>query len=263
MGPPPLEALTSAVHGGLAGVTRNAPQALSARQQSGPHLTLLNAFELRCDDRLVPLPRPAQRLLAFLALQDRAVHRAYVAGTLWPEASQDHAFGSLRSALWRAQRCGHELIEKTATQLRLGSSVAVDIRETIAWARDVLNGSGEPGISSHMGDLLPDWYDEWVLLERERLRELRVRALEFLCAELTVAGSFHQAVEAGLAAVGDEPLRESAHRTLITVYLAEGNHAEAIRRYRRYRALLQDQLGLEPSGRMKALIGGLGPDDRA
>lgn len=260
MQPSTIGALTSTVQEELVtAATRRAPRAVA--NQLGPHLTLLNAFELRCEGRLVPLPRPAQRLLAFLALQDRPVLRTFVAGTLWLESPENRAFGSLRSALWRARRCGHELIEATTTQLRLASSVAVDVRETIAWARDVLEGSTEPGISGHVGDLLPDWYDDWVLFERERLRELRVRALEFLCAELTTAGKFHQAFEAGLAAVEDEPLRESAHRSLIMVHLAEGNQAEAIRRYRLYRALLQDQLGLEPSTRMEDLVRGFGLDD--
>ena len=247
--------MTSAVREELVSAKERAPQA--TRSPAGPHLTLLNAFELRCEGRLVPLPQAAQRLLAFLALRDRPVLRTHVAGTLWLESSQDHAFGSLRSALWRARRSGHEVIEATPTQLRLASSVAVDVRETIAWARGVLEGSTEPGHFGRVGDLLPDWYDDWVLFERERLRELRVRALECLCAKLTDAGKFHQAVEAGLAAVEDEPLRESAHRSLITVHLAEGNQAEAIRRYWLYRGLLQDQLGIEPSPRMEELVRGL------
>ena len=58
------------------------------------------------------------------------------------------------------------------------------------------------------GQLLPDWYDDWVAVERERLRELRAHALEALCHRLTAAGRFGEATEAGLAVVRDEPLRE-------------------------------------------------------
>ena len=39
-----------------------------------------------------------------------------------------------------------------------------------------------------MGELLPDWYDDWVLLERERFRQLRLHALDALCDDLTRAG---------------------------------------------------------------------------
>ena len=58
----------------------------------------------------------------------------------------------------------------------------------------------------------------------------------------------------GLAAVAGEPLRESAHRALITAYLAEGNRSEALRQYRFFRHLLADELGLEPSPLMESLV---------
>lgn len=60
---------------------------------------------------------------------------------------------------------------------------------------------------------MPDWCDDWLVVERERLRELRIRALERVCEQLTAIGSFGQAIEAGMAAVRAEPLRESAHRS--------------------------------------------------
>ncbi len=62
---------------------------------------------------------------------------------------------------------------------------------------------------------------------------------------------------AGLAAVAGEPLRESAHRALISAYLAEGNPGEAVRQYRRYCAILHKELRLEPSAQMTALLSGL------
>jgi Bacterial transcriptional activator domain len=134
----------------------------------------------------------------------------------------------------------------------------------LAWGRSVLDApdgaGGEPaGVSdlgdAIFGDLLPDWYDDSLVVERERLRELRVRALERVCEPFTALRSFGPAIEAGLAAVHSEPLRESAHRSLIGVYLAEGNQAEALRAYRAYRDLLHYELALEPSARMEELIG--------
>jgi DNA-binding SARP family transcriptional activator len=104
------------------------------------------------------------------------------------------------------------------------------------------------------GEILPDWYDDWLVIERERFRQLRVHALERLCDRLTAAGRFAEAVDAGLAAVESEPLRESAHRALIRTHLAEGNACEALRQYRAFRELLRRELGLRPSELMEALV---------
>ena len=106
-------------------------------------------------------------------------------------------------------------------------------------------------------ELLPDWYDEWVLIERERYRQVGLHALESLCRAADRETPFGRALETGLAAVAGEPLRESAHRALIKAHLAEGNVSEAIRQYRVYRELLRDQLSLDPSPAMEALVGGL------
>jgi len=222
-------------------------------------LALLDAFELECRGEPVSLPLPAQRLLAFLALQPRPLQRVYVAGALWLDSTEPRASGSLRSALWRLRQTGHELVEATNHHLRLSPAVAVDVRRVVAWAAGVLDSSRELRDSdvanaSFSGDLLPDWYDDWVLLERERLRQLRAHALETLCGRLAAAGRFGEAMEVGLAAVKQEPLRESAHRAVIGVHLAEGNGADALRHYRYYRGLLRDELRLVPSARMEELV---------
>jgi len=110
-----------------------------------------------------------------------------------------------------------------------------------------------------LGELLPGWYDDWVLIERERHRQLSLHALEMICELLTAAGRFGPAVTAGLAAVREEPLRESAHRGLIQAYLAEGNPSEALRDYRLYEKLLWRELRLKPSGRLSELVSPLLP----
>jgi len=236
------------------------------RAQPRAILRLLGAFELTWDGEPVALPLPAQRLLAFLALRERPVVRAHVAEALWLDSTEERACGSLRSALWRLRRPGHELVDVTNGRLWLAPAVVVDVRLLVGWARGVLDapdrvGVVPPGASglgvAVLGDLLPDWYEDWLVVERERLRELRVRGLEQVCEQLTTTGRFREAIEAALAAVNAEPLRESAHRSLIGVYLAEGNQAEALRSYRVYRDLLRDQLGLEPSARMDEVVRGL------
>ncbi|WP_435876791.1 AfsR/SARP family transcriptional regulator, partial [Streptomyces achromogenes] len=104
------------------------------------------------------------------------------------------------------------------------------------------------------GELLPGWDEEWVLLERERLRQLRLHALDALADGLTRQGSPALALEAALASIRIEPLRESAHRAVVAAHLSEGNVIEAVRHYRAYRQLLRDELGLEPSAQLARMI---------
>ena len=227
------------------------------------HVRLIDGFELRQGSSPVELPRSCQRLIGFLALWERPVLRSFVSGNLWPDSDTEHANASLRSTLWRlpngrAQR----LVRVTAGQLALAESVHVDYRDALAWSRAVLANSagplpppwtlGEIGVLSR--EVLPDWYDEWVLLARERFRQLRLHALESLCEQLAAVGRFGEALLAGLSAVAIEPLRESAHRRVIAVHLAEHNPVEAIRQYRSYEQLLRDELSLRPSAELRAMV---------
>ena len=68
------------------------------------------------------------------------------------------------------------------------------------------------------------------------------------------AGKVARALEAALSAVRAEPLRESAHRVLIRVHLAEGNRGEAIRQYELCRRLLRERLGVEPTEQLERLL---------
>jgi DNA-binding SARP family transcriptional activator len=228
-------------------------------------LRLLRGFDVRRQDEVVTLPMSAQRLVAFLALRGRPLHRLHVAGTLWTEASEDHANACLRTALWRLKRLRVTMVAATSTHLALSDTVAVDARDAGTRATEILHGGdrGEGAVHplSEAGELLPDWYDDWVLIERERLRQLVLRALERLSSEARAAGRFADAAEAGLAAVAQEPLRESAHRFVVEAHLADGNPGEAMRQYRLFARLLAGQLGLEPSPLMRALLGRLPLDD--
>jgi DNA-binding SARP family transcriptional activator len=232
------------------------------RTEAGERLALLGGFRLTCGGKQIALAMSCQRLLALLALHDRALHRSFVAATLWLEASEDRAAGNLRSALWRLRRTGHELLEATGSQLRLAPSLAVDLHSATARAHRLLDSpadveDGDLDEASLLSDLLPDWYDEWLLVERERFRELRLRALERLCEQLAAVGRHGRAIECVLAAIQGDPLRETSHRALIKIYLAEGNQADAIHQYRLYRELLNGRLGLDPSHQMAELVAGL------
>lgn len=231
----------------------------TATPRSGISLSLLRDFEVRCDDKPVSLPLSAQRLLAFVALHDQPLLRGYVAGTLWIDASDERAGASLRSSLWRLNRRGHHLVDATSTHLHLAPGIEVDLRRAFGLARRILDGSAdtndlEMAEATLAGELLPDWYDDWLMFERERFRQLSLHALEALAEMLVRAGELVGALEAALCAVRTEPLRESAHRALVRVHLAEGNRCEAIRQYEFCRSLLRERLGVEPSPELDELL---------
>lgn len=221
-------------------------------------IALLRGFQLSRDDRLLALPLGAQRLVAFLALQDRPVLRVFVAGSLWLDKREQLACASLRSALWQLRRNGLDVVKVSRNHLLLSRCVDVDLWDTLAEAQQVIHGHEDQPARLHRllaGDLLPDWYEDWVIVERERIRQLRLHALETLGQRLIDQDRPAQAIEAGLAAVAADPLRESAHRVVISAHLAEGNHSEALRQYEIYERMLDDNLGLRPSQRIRELIG--------
>ena len=226
-------------------------------------LKLLGGFSLAQRDRRIMLPLGAQRLLAHLALQTQPQLRTRVAGTLWPDGTEAQSSANLRSTLWRLRRPGFSLVHATHTYLYVAEELSVDAWEVAATVHRLMDRSAscrtddlDPAPLG--GELLPDWSaDEWILVERERLRQLCLHRLEAMCERLLGQRRYAEAIQAGLAAVRGEPLRESAHRAVIAVHLAEGNHSEALRQYRWYERLLHDELGIEPSPQIAGLVGGL------
>jgi DNA-binding SARP family transcriptional activator/DNA-binding HxlR family transcriptional regulator len=226
-------------------------------------ISLLGAFALTVAGESVgPLSIGSQRLLVFLALHDRAVGRAAMAGRMWPDATDERAGISLRSALSRLDAPTREVILTASAGLSLASTVIVDLRlAQLLAARlvqpDAATRSSDltpESVAILSSELLPDWYDDWVVAEAEEWRQVRMNALEALAAALTERGRLAEAATAARAAMKVEPLRESAHATLIRVHLAEGNQSEALRVFERYRLLLTTALGLEPTERLYELV---------
>jgi SARP family transcriptional regulator, regulator of embCAB operon len=211
----------------------------------------------------IPVANGTQRLLSFLALRDRVVHRGSVAGALWPDVSESHAHASLRSSLLRIPDPARAVVTVTDTELCLADGVNVDIREAQALAQGLLEDRApwtehdvnRETISRLSLDLLPGWHDEWVVPEAEEWRQLRLHALEALTDHLAAQRRYGDATTAAMAAIKAEPLRESAHAALIRVHLAENNQSEALRQFDRYQDLLGAALGLEPTSRLRALVG--------
>lgn len=227
----------------------------------GPVLRLLGGFHLHDGERSLRLTLAEQRLLALLALRRRPVPRSTVAGLLWPDSGDARAAACLRSVLWRLRRLPRPIVGAVGAWLELDDAVAVDTRVMVEVARELVDPRSE-GVPDRVldllgHDLLPDWYDEWVVVEREPLRQLRLHALEELSRRLAAADRHADAVDAALAVVVCEPLRDSGQRRLVEAFLGEGNRVEAVRQYRRYRDQLRGELGIEPSAAFAGLLAGL------
>ncbi len=199
------------------------------------------------------VPEGSKLLLAFVALRRRRVERRKAAGTLWPCGDEGQAAGNLRSALWRLRRAGIDVLAADKWSLALSADVLVDLHVMDQWVTRLIDGtaSGDDlAVSPSWADaldLLPGWYDDWVLMERERLRQRILHALEALSRMLARVGRFADAVEAAMLAISAEPLRESAQKALIEAHVAEGNLSEARRSCQAYRDLVRRELGVDPS----------------
>lgn len=232
-------------------------------RSSNARVFLLNGFSLEIGGRermtaVGSLSPGEQRLIAWVSLSGRPA-RAAVAGQLWPDVPESQAKHCLRSVLWRLQKAVPGLLDTSNGAIKLAPDIAVDVWEFDQWAQRILDPLCDvhhmvtPAVALH-GELLPGWYDDWVLLERERVRILRMHALERLADKLARAGRFGEAVQAANAAVQAEPMRESAHRILIRVHMAEGNMVDALRQYENFRAMLVAELGVAPTQLMEDLV---------
>jgi DNA-binding SARP family transcriptional activator len=233
------------------------------RAQHQPHrrsqLVLTGEFQLLIGDRNLPVPHGVQRLLAFLAIGRAPVSRSTMAGQLWLDVPEWRALANLRTALWRVKRIPGSIVRSIDERLMLDPDLAVDVSDLTELSTHVLDrpetvSSEDLWRLLRANDILPGWEEEWLVVERERFRELRLYAMERVCDSLTERGMSGSAVQACLAAVEAEPFRESAQRLLIQAHLAEGNRAAALRSYIAYRDLIETELGLEPSDMMQSLV---------
>jgi DNA-binding SARP family transcriptional activator len=223
-------------------------------------LRVLGGFQLLRGGQPVDVPGAARQLLAFLATaQTSSGQRAHVAGSIWPEIPEERALGRLRTALWQLSRAGLAPLDHDRQSVRLASAVRVDLDEAKDVARRLIR-AGEDASPADCRcrllyrDILPDWYDDWLVMARERHLDPRLHALEIACERLAALGWYGEATQAGLAAVAAEPLRESSHRSLIRAYLAEGNAIVALRQFERFQEHARRELGADPSEQMASLV---------
>lgn len=225
-----------------------------------PQIRVLGCFDVVVDGMSVAARWNVQRVLAFLAVADRPQRREVLADRLWATSAPIRAQAYLRNALWQIRLLSPRLVHATRNAVQLGPDVDVDLAASRSLAHQFLDGhhtelvplAGAAALLERV--LLPSWDEDWLMLERERTRQLHLHALEALSHSFVARGEHARAIETAFAAVVAEPLRESARVVLIEAYLAEGNRCEALRELANYRQLLHVELGLQPSPELDALV---------
>ena len=226
-----------------------------------PHcyrLRLQGRWQLLADGEDVGLGHREERLTALLGITGHS-SRPHVAGMLWPESTEPRALASLRRAVLQVQHSCPGLLQADRVSIGLHTGVEVDIddvRRAAAAAEDALaEGAAGLLLGQLVGeDLLPDWYDDWVLPERERLEQLRVKALERIARRALEAGDLQLAVDAARAASDVDPLLESASELAIRAHLSRGDPGSALREFDRCRDAVRQELGVPPSRTILELI---------
>lgn len=237
---------------------------LLAVAHAGVAFNLFGRPRVMVSGQMVAVPEGSKRLLVFLALQRGYVERGWLAGLLWPDGEDSRAMGNLRSSLWRLRRVGIDILETTKWVIKLRDDITTDAEVFDQWAERLIAHTPRdedlktPPCLLEALDFLPAWQEDWLIMERERVRHRALQALESLSWHLSDMGRFGEAVEAVTIAVCADPLRDSSQRALIDAHLAQGNVIEARRRCDAYIVTIQHELGMEPPPYLLAIRSQIG-----
>ncbi len=188
-----------------------------------------------------------------MILRPRARPRESIAADLWPDGSVSSA-AALRQALWLVRSAFVDVgadpdavfdTDDETIGLRAGLAVDLDaIRfETLALAGP---SKCEEAVALYGGELAEGLTHECFARDRERLADLFEDLLADVAAALLARNELEAARLAALRLIGLDPLREEAHAVLIDVYSRRGSRSQVSRQYRRLRALLREELGVDP-----------------
>src|SRR5581483_5993291 len=226
---------------------------------------LFGQFDLRVDGKPVTIPsRAGQSLFAFLVLTAGTAHRREkLAGTLWSDTSDENARRNLRQELWRIRKA-LAAQSSLSTQYLLADEITVAFNpnaeywlDTAQLERSSSNAESASELMSQLslyrGELLPGFYDDWVVLERERLYTLFEQRMQPLLERLIAEQHWNAVVEWSerWIALGQSP--EPAYRALMLAYSARGDMSQVAATYKRCTAALEKELGVVPSEQTQLL----------
>jgi TolB-like protein/DNA-binding SARP family transcriptional activator len=229
-------------------------------------LALLGGFQARAAGQEIDVPgRKERALLAFLAIPaGEARSRDKLAGLLWSDRGDSQARESLKQAVFKLRKsldCVHPSplrADRDCVSLER-AAVAVDVAEFEQLIGEGTMESLTRAAALYRGDFLDGLdvrdaaFDEWLLMERQRLRDLAREALARLVDWHMSRGAHDQAAAATRRLLAIDPLREAAHRALMQIYAAQGQTALALKQYQLCRDVLQNELGVMPEAETERL----------
>lgn len=221
-------------------------------------LSLFQSWQLLWGDNSVHVAVRQQRLITALAINGPRP-RSYLVGLLWPDHSEPRAMESLRVSVHLVTRQVPGLLINGGAVLSLSELADVDLHRVRSQIRHLsqvgLNGNAASCLHElRHADLLPGWYDDWVIFEQTRLRQDRLHAFLVIARESLARCDCDVAVEAAEAALELEPLYERAVGLLIQAERLQGNNASALRAFEKYEAQLKLDMGIAPSEAIRRLV---------
>jgi DNA-binding SARP family transcriptional activator/TolB-like protein len=228
-------------------------------------IDVLGPLLLRVDGREIKLPRKAQALLAYLALQrGNAVARERLAFLLWPDNSDEQARHGLRNCLFDIRRIVgasiNRWLQADSHQLLLGGNdLDIDLInfETASRSRSItaLSDAATLYRGEFLADLrvLAEPFADWLTHMREQVVATAAEVFRCLAEAAAVASDFPIAIATARRLVELDRLSEASHRTLIQIYAQAGQRSMALRQYKTCVDLLRRELGVEPEPETKAL----------
>ncbi|MEO8125099.1 MAG: BTAD domain-containing putative transcriptional regulator, partial [Burkholderiales bacterium] len=225
-------------------------------------LELLGPVRLLRDDAALPITvRKTLALLALLACSE-PLPRPRVVDLLWPTLDEATGRRNLRRELARLREAGAaQAVRAEGDFLTLDASVVLDVRMA---EDDLRSGFVERSIERWRGmamdglrlDDAPG-FDEWLDVQRSRLQRLRTSALEVSARDHEQRGERGIALQRIELLLALDPLQEQHHRDAMRLLSATGRREAAIAQYERCRAVLRDELGLQPMAETEALAASL------
>lgn len=248
------------------------------------HICLFGEFRLAYNDGLdtVSATHTTQALLAYLLLlPHRPQPREVVAEAFWGDRNQERARSCLKTALWRLRSLLEPKGTPPGTYVLAGpngdigfnweSNYWLDVtafeqstRRVLALPPDRMQPKDaqtlKAAIELYAGELLEGFYDDWVLRERERFRQIYLDSLAHLLRFCRRHGAYSEALDCGRKILELDPLREEIHRELMHLYLETGQRSLAIKQFEVCRDLLSTELGILPMDETQALYRQIAPE---
>jgi DNA-binding SARP family transcriptional activator len=205
-----------------------------------------------------------QSLLGYLILhRDAPQPRAHLAFSFWPDSTESQARTNLRKQIYYLRQELPEADRYVQADARTvqwlpEAPAEVDVvafGQALARANQAEAEGRQPAVLTalkdavqlYQGDLLPGLYDDWVMAEREALRQQFLSASERLITALEGERAYKEAIEQAQRLLRHDPLHEATYRRLMRLYALDGDRARALHTYHACATVLERELEVEPS----------------